>query len=206
MDLKTTTRPRRRKAEFTLLRQFVKAPPSGRPLEVANVGPGLAVRYFGRLAASDFPGGDLFRRIESGIRRIPLPDAFYENYETAELVAALGDIPFNLTLIDINPRVVRVVARNMSGHHVDHVLVDLGEERSARLAPYRSKFDLVVAFAVVGRVKEKGRDAARDNIRSLIRPGGLLVANQDLVTEEFSRLGEHKGVYRKAMSASSGSA
>jgi SAM-dependent methyltransferase len=205
IDLKTTTRPRRHAGEFRELRRFLAAPSSGRPLEVANVGPGLAVRYFGRLSAADIPGWDFFRRIESGIRRIPMPDAFYENYETAELIAALGDVPFNLTLVDINPRVVRVVERNTPGRKVDHVLVDLGEARSVRLAPYRGKFDVVVAFAVIGRVKDRLRENARDNVRSLLRPGGILVSGGDIVTEDFTPLSAEHGLFRRALPVGQGS-
>ncbi len=206
MDLKTTTRPRRHTGQFDALRRFLSPPSSGRPLEVANVGPGLAVRYFGRLSAADVPGWDIFRRIESGIRRIPMPDAFYENYETAELTAALGDLPFNLTLVDINPRVVRVVERGARGRKVDHVLVDLGEERSVRLAPYRGKFDVVVAFAVIGRVKDRLRENARDNVRSLLRPGGILVSGGDITTDDFIPLSEEHGLFRRALTARPGSA
>ncbi len=184
------------------LRRFANSsrrPSSGRPLEVANVGPGLAVKYLGRLAATDVPGWDFFRRIESGVRRVPMPDAFYENYETAELVAALGDMPFRLTLVDINPRVVRVVGNAMRGHTVDHVLADLGEERSVKLAPYRGKFDLVVAFAVVGRVKDRVRENARENVRSLVRPGGLLLGSGDLPGNDFVQVSPDSSFFRKPL-------
>ncbi len=201
MDLKTTTRPRRRANVFAALRSFVQAPPSGRPLEVANVGPGLAVKYLGRLAASDVPGWDLFRRFESGVRRVPMPDAFYESYETKELVAALGDLPFRLTLVDINPRVLRVVAHGLGRPDVQTVMADLGEERAVRLAPYRGKFDLVVAFAVVGRVKERIRENARDNVRSLVRPGGLLLSAGDLANSDFAAISADIGLHRRVLSA-----
>lgn len=202
MDLKTTTRPRRHRAEFDALRRVVAAPPSGRALEVANVGSGLAVKYFGRLSTEDVFGWDIFRHIDSGVRRIPMPDAFYENYETAEIVAALGDIPFRLTLIDIQPRVARVVARTMRGRSVDYVVADLGEERSVRLAPYRGKFDVVVAFAIAGRVKDKARDNARDNVRSLLRPGGIFVGGGDIAIGGFTPLAEGGGIFRKTMAGS----
>ncbi|MEJ0013501.1 MAG: class I SAM-dependent methyltransferase [Bauldia sp.] len=197
MDLKTTTSPRRRANIFNTLQRFVEAPSSGRPLEVANVGPGLAVKYLGRLSAIDMPGWDFFRRIEAGVRRVPMPDAFYENYETMELVAALRNIPFRLTLIDINPRVVRVAAQGVRGHKVDTVVADLGEERSVRLAPYRGKFDLVVAFAVVGRVRDRLRENARDNVGRLVRPGGLLLGT-DTGGSEFTLVAPDSAFYRKA--------
>jgi SAM-dependent methyltransferase len=200
MDLKTTTSPRRRAQVFANLRGVVQAPPSGRPLEVANVGPGLAVKYLGRLAAMDRPGWDLFRRLESGVRRVPMPDAFYENYESIELAAALGTMPFRLTLIDINPRVLRVAAQGVSGHKVETVAADLGEERSVRLAPYRGKFDLVVAFAVIGRVRERLRQNARDNVASLVRPGGLLLGGE-IGGVDFAPVAPGSSFYRKAISA-----
>jgi hypothetical protein len=201
MDLKTTTRPKRSTAEFEALRRIVKAPSSGRPLEVANIGPGLAVRYFGRLTATSIPGWQVFRRLESGLRRIPMPDFAYENYETSELIAALGDIPFNLTVIDINPRVARVVTGNTRRHSVQAVLADLGEERSVRLAPYRGKFDVIVAIAVIGRVKQKAQENARDNVRSLLRPGGILVGGSDVAEGAFARVAEGENLFLKPLSS-----
>ena len=109
MDLKTTTRPRRSVAAFHVLRSLLRQPPGGHPLEILNVGPGLAVKYLGRLSAEAVPGWDFFRRIEAGVRRVPMPDGFFESYETGELLTALAGLPVRLTVTDINPRVVRVV-------------------------------------------------------------------------------------------------
>lgn len=165
MDLKTTTRPNRHTAQFREVRALLAPPADGRPLEVANIGPGLAVKYFGRLAEETVPGWDIVKRIESGIRRIPMPDACFENYETHELVRMLEGLPFRLTVIDINPKVVRIVARSMPDRSVETVVADLGAERPASLLPLYGKFDLVVAFTVIGRVKTRLFENARQHHR-----------------------------------------
>ena len=178
MDLKTTTRPRRNVSLFPRIVPFLPPRPAGEPLRVAEVGPGLAVKYLGRLTASDRPLWDFFRRLESGVRRLPMPDVFFENYETRELIEALAGIPFELTLIDINPKVVRVVRRNLPQHPIQGVLANLGERHPAVLAPLAGTFDLVVALAVAGRVSGAS-DIAAANIASLARPGGILIGDGD---------------------------
>ena len=192
MDLKTTTRPNRHTAYFLALRPLLAPPPDGRPLEVAEIGPGLAVKYFGRLAEETVPGWDIVKRIESGIRRIPMPDVCFETYEPHELVRGLEGLPFRRTVIDINPKVVRIAAKSMPDRAVATVVANLGEERPASLQPLKGKFDLVVAFAVMARVKEAVRGNAERNIGCLIRPGGFLLS--DWPAEGCVALPERHGV------------
>lgn len=187
MDLKTTTRPKRRSAQFRQIRDLVLPPPDGRALEVAEVGPGLAVRYLGRLAEEGLPGWDLVKRLESGVRRIPMPDACFENYETLELKRALGGIPSSLTVIDVNPRVVRIIARRQAG--VVPIVADLAIWKPGALVPLFARFDLVVAFAVLGRVPSGSKDVARANIGALVKPDGVLLMDDDPGAEFMSITG-----------------
>ena len=204
VDPKTSTWPRRHVQAFADIRPLLAPPADGRPLEVADVGPGLAVKHLGRLAARTTLLQDIFRRIETGVRRVPMPDAFYENYETHELVEALVGLPFRLTLIDINPRVVRVVRGSLEeGHAVEGVIADLGVENPPALTPLRGTFDLVVAFAVVARIPRPLADTALGNIRSLVKPGGLLVGSAAFAAPDCVRIADGQNVFRKVAPAGS---
>jgi hypothetical protein len=180
MDLKTTTRPNRHTTQFQTARSLLEAARLERPIDVLEVGPGLAVKFLGRLTDERNPGWDLVKRIESGIRRIPMPDVCYENYETRELLEALRGFPIRLTILDVNARVLRIVKGMHSDVPIETVVADLGVRGSAALADHYGRFDLVVAQAVLGRVRRTVRDIARDNLVSLARPGGLLLVDGDL--------------------------
>src|SRR3990172_9163123 len=140
MDLKTTTRPNRH-ARFLFLRSLLGTGPDAGPIEVMNVGPGLAVKYLGRLAAQNILARDIFRWIETGVRRVPMPDAFFESYETGELLQTLEALPIRLTILDVNPRVLRIVRKTHAHLPIEAVVADLGEERPASLIPLYGRFD-----------------------------------------------------------------
>ncbi len=198
MDLKTTTRPRRRTENFRHLRDLLPPRrPGDPPLTVANVGPGLAIKFFGRLSAADIPLWEVFRRIETGLRRIPMPDAFYENYEAHELVAALDGVPFQLTLLDINPKVLRVAGRSLAAIAPRTVAVDLGKAAPPALRPLVGTFDVVVAFAVIARIPRHLAAPAAQNIRSLLKPGGILLGGEELLSPEWERVEGVKGFFRR---------
>jgi len=196
MDLKTTTRPRRNVSIFGRIVPFLPPRPPGQPLRVAEVGPGLAVKYLGRLTASDQPLWDFFRRLESGLRRLPMPDVFFENYETREIIEALAGIPFELTLVDINPKVVRVVRRNLPQHPIRSALANLGEPHPAALAPLVGTFDLVVALAVAGRVRGAS-DTAAANIAGLAGPGGIVIGDGDFSGAAWAPVGDGVPAFRR---------
>jgi hypothetical protein len=199
LQLKTTTRPNRHVAELRAARSLLSAPADGRPLEIADVGPGLAVKYLGRLADQRVPVWNLVKRIESAIRRIPMPDGCYENYEAHELVRALDGLRFNLTVIDVNPKVVRVIAKEMANRNVSPVVADLGIEDPPSLAPLRGKFDLVVAMTVIGRVKSRLEYTANLNIAGLVRLGGVLLASGDFTDTECAPIEGAARLYRRRL-------
>jgi SAM-dependent methyltransferase len=126
-----------------------------------------------------------------------MPDAWYENYEAHELVQALAGLPLNLTVIDINPKVVRVIAKDMPDRKVTTAVADLGVDRPASLQPLRGKFDLVVALTVIGRMPERLFGNAYANIVSLVKPGGLLLATGDFPKTECEPVPGLSGFYRR---------
>ena len=184
MDLKTSTYPRRHQRAFAALRTLIDQDSDGRVLKVANIGPGLAVKHLGRLAGRRSLVADIVRRIETGIRRLPMPDPCFENYETRELAAALNGLTFDLTVIDVNPRVVRIVQRSLGDRPVAGIVADLRAPSPPQLQPMAGAFDVVVAFAVVSRTGQ-GRGNAIDNIRGLVRPGGFLVGSGEFASGDY---------------------
>lgn len=171
MDLATTTYAGRHR---DLLERLAALAPAGR-IRVLEAGPGLAVRGLGRLAARGTPGRLLFKSIETLVRRLPLPNAAYENYETEDLLAAFGRDRVNLTLLDINPRSLAVIEANLAPFPVTAVTADLADAALTRRPELARPFDIVIALATIGRIPVERRAAAADNLVRLARPGGLVV-------------------------------
>jgi len=200
MDLKTSTWPRRHAEQLAQLHRLLPES-ADRPLAVANVGPGLAVRYLGRIANRNTVVGDLVRRFETAVRRLPMPDACFENYEATELAAALDGRRFHLTAIDINPRVVRIVVKALAPNAAG-VVADLGVANSPVLLQLRERFDVVFSFAMVARVRSAFADNARDNVRSLVRPGGLLVGGGEFGAGDIAPVEGIEHFFRRREAAS----
>ncbi|MCW5715100.1 MAG: class I SAM-dependent methyltransferase [Bauldia sp.] len=170
MDLGTTTYAGRHRR---LLEGLAALAPAG-PLRVLEVGPGLAVRGLGRLASRGVPGRAVFKGLETLVRRLPLPDGAYENYETEDLLAAFGRGRVDLTLLDINPRSLAVIAANLAPLRVTTVNADLADAALPRRPELAGRFDVIVALSTIGRIPEERRQAAADNLVRLARPGGLV--------------------------------
>ena len=197
MDLKTTTLPARHTELFRQARSLLAAGHGKAPLHVLEAGPGLAVKYLGRLSARSVPANDIFKRIETGVRRVPWPDAFYESYEPGDLLRALDGLPVRLTVLDVNPRVLRVISRLPLQQPVKTVRADLSQAEPESLKPLYGTFDLVVAMAVIGRVKWHGRDNARTNLRRLARLGGIILGEVDSPARDHAVIPGHPLFYRK---------
>ena len=190
MELKTTTFPQRNFAGFREARRLLELAP-GQTITVLQAGPGLAVRFLGRL-------GGAWRLLERVVRRLPLPDSFFESYETADLLGAFDGIDVRLTIVDVNPRPLNVIAGQLRSADLRTIIVDLGAPLSPQLAPLAGTFDMVVAMAVVGRISPKERrQRAAANLAMLARQGGLIFANQG----DFSSSGcvlVGPAIYRKS--------
>lgn len=178
MDLKTTTYAGRHRG---LLANLAAIAPDG-PLRILEVGPGLAVRGLGRLAARGVPGRSVFKGIETLVRRLPLPDGAYENYETEDLLAAFGHQRVDLTILDINPRSLAVIAGNLAPLKVATVTADLSDPALGRRHDLAGSFDVIIALATIGRIPPERRAAAALNLVLMTRPGGLVAEDTGLVS------------------------
>ncbi len=188
MDLRTTTRPNRNIDLFRTARTLLSAGDRERPIAIIEVGPGLAVKHLGRLADQKYPLWDFVRRIESGIRRIPMPDGCYESYETRELCASLSGLQIRVTILDINPRVVRIVKAINADLPIEPVVADLGAEVPTGFSAFVGRYDLVVANAVLVRIPVSRRETARRNLLSLAAPHGLVLTEVDDCPAGFERV------------------
>ncbi|MGV8838681.1 MAG: hypothetical protein ACWA6X_00090 [Bauldia sp.] len=195
MQLQTTTYAGRHKR---LLAQIASLAPPGR-LRILECGPGLAVRGLGRLSSRGVPGRPLFKGIETLVRRLPLPDGAYENYETGELLDAFGRDRVHLTLLDVNPRSLTVISANLAPYRVATVTADLADPATPLRPDLADGFDVVIALATVGRIPDDRRDSAAQNLLRLTRPGCIVVEDTGRIgrSSEATTVGiEH--VFRKA--------
>ncbi|MCC6735303.1 MAG: class I SAM-dependent methyltransferase [Bauldia sp.] len=195
MDLRTTTYAGRHRH---LLERLAALAPKG-PLRILECGPGLAVRGLGRLSSRGVPGRPLFKGIETLVRRLPLPDGAYENYETGELLAAFGRDRVDLTLLDINPRSLAVISANLAPYRVRTVIADLADPATPLRRELEGGFDVVLALATIGRIPEPRRDAAAENLLRLTRPGGLVVEDTGRIARsDAASATEAEFVFRRA--------
>ena len=194
MDLKTTTFVGRNIALLHAAAEMV--PPAGR-LRILEVGPGLAVRRLGRLSAPGRPFRRTFKGIETLARRLPLPDRWYENYESGEIIEAFGRDRVDLTILDINPRSLAVIKEQLAPFPVTTLVANLAviDPDAANLA---GRFDIVIALATLGRIQPVPRPRAAAALIACAKRGGLIVENE-FVLGTFGPVErtKHPHIYRR---------
>ena len=194
MDLKTTTFVGR---NVGLLQTVADMAPKATRLRVLEVGPGLAVRQLGRLASPGRPFRTMFKGIETLTRRLPLPDRWYENYESGEIIATFGRARIELTVLDINPRSLAVIREQLTPFPVATIVADLAAMDPGEIG-LAGKFDVVIALAMLGRIQPAPRPTAAANLIACARPGGLVVENGfDLTAFAAVERTSHPHVYRR---------
>lgn len=195
MDLRTTTFPGR---NLSLLAEARRLAPRAEPLRILEVGPGLAVRGFGRRTAKGTVFSGLFRRAEMVLRRLPLPDAWFENYETEEIIEAFAPTVIDLTIADINQRTLAIIARNLGGQPISTLVLDLTEEDAARRQGLAGRFDVVIALSTIGRIDRARRNAAAKTLIETAKPGGIIVENgHNLTTVGGVEITGFDSIYRR---------
>jgi hypothetical protein len=202
LDFKTTTRPFRNAEALRQASALLADRPTSAPLHILEVGPGLAVKGLGRMLTPATPARRILRAAETFLRRVPMPDRFFENYETLELLQIFAAWPVRLTVIDINPRVLRIIAANLSDVALETRTADLSQADNPTLAAFRGKFDVTVAFSILSRIPTAARDIAVAHLRNVTRPGGLVLANDhDVSAADCRRLADSPVIYRKLVTA-----
>lgn len=198
MELQTTTH--RGRSVGTLRAAAALVETGDRPVRVLQVGPGLAVRYLGRLTGEGTRGRAFFKGLEALVRRLPLPDALYENYESGEIADVFAPRRIELTVVDINPKSLGVVAADLRpfGIAVTPVVGDVTEGGLVERLGLAGRFDAVVALNMVLRVREELKDRAAANLVAAAAPGGIVVENS-LAQERLAGLETttYRAVYRK---------
>ena len=173
-----------------------------RAVRVLQVGPGLAVRYLGRFTGNGVIGRPIFKGLEALLRRLPMPDALYENYESTEIIEVFGNRAVELTVFDINPKSLKVVAANLTpfGIKVEPVTGDITETGLIDRLKLADRYDVVVALNMVLRVADHLKENAAGNLIAAAAPGGLVVENS-LAQHRLEGLQstDYTAVYRKSV-------
>jgi hypothetical protein len=188
MRHKTTTRPRRNTRSITALAEHFQSNNITR-ITLLDVGPGMAVKYIGRLSAIQHPF-DVFRRFEVGLRAIlPLPVSAYESYEPNEILQIFEEhmgIQVEISLLDIDVTVLAVAWNQLGVRARSLIPADISVFPNESLIEYAGRFDVVIAQTVLSRIKTaQGRFNAARNLVSLSRPGGILTCS----SEEMAKAG-----------------
>lgn len=177
MELRTTTYQGRHVALLERAASLVARPP-GRGLRIVEAGPGLAVKHLGRMARLGSPLRPVAKGIETLVRRLPLPDSWLENYETAEIIAAFGS-DARVTVVDINPRTVAILGRRFASRGVTGVNADLASPDFLATAGLTLPYDVAIALSTLGRIPPERQAAAARNLAAAVAPGGLVL--EDMV-------------------------
>ncbi len=193
---KTTTWPDRHKAVIDDVRALIAARSPAEPIAVLDVGLGMAIKIIGRQNA--LGSYYLVKRFETAIRRLPLPDYFYENFEAQEIADAFSGLPFRMTLADINPKLLRLTAAQI-GDAVEAVVAgDLTIPENPAFESLRGRFDAVFCFATIGRLgNPQNRAAGMANVASFLKPGGLLATDDPERSIVLAPVAGHRMVYSR---------
>lgn len=198
MSLQTTTHLGRNIPTLRAAASLVEV--SGRPVRALQVGPGLAVRYLGRMTGEGASFRMFFKGLEALVRRLSLPNALYENYESAEIVDVFGARPLHLTVIDITPKSLAVVASTIRplGVEVTPILGDISDPELIQRRGLGEAFDIVIALNMVLRLPDHLKQNAAENLVRATAPGGIMVENS-LAESRFRGLQStsYSSIYRR---------
>jgi len=167
----STSWPSRNRAHFRQLDDILRQNGGADPVEILLIGPGAVTRMMRPLLNdADRPGGrtrkligDLARYADQLVRRVPgLPLVSLEAVEIQQVLTT----PHVLTVLDVSPRVLAAVARDLP--HARVLLHDLES------GPIPARADVIVAFNVLSRIAE-GRRAASHLLAGLSSRGLLLI-------------------------------
>ena len=194
---KTTTHPNRNypfiKAAQGLL---ASEKPSGQ-LKILQVGCGMALKYFGRL--NGLGKHRIFKRVETGLRRIPLPEFAYENYETVEIVEIFNSMEFALDVIDINSKALSVVSRTIKRPDFRAFEADITRPSAPVFADMVGAYDAVICFFTVSRTgSAENVKIAQETVFSFVKPGGLFIGDHRHDNPQFTPVPDLKYVLRRA--------
>lgn len=193
---KTTTWPERHKPVIVAVRAMMAARNPAQPVSVLDVGLGMAIKTIGR--QNGIGRHQLVKRIESAVRRLPLPDFFYENFEAQEIADAFTGLPFRMTLADINPKLLRVTAAQLGGIVENTVAADLTIPENPAFEALRGRFDAVFCFATIGRLgNQQNRAAGMANVASFLKPGGLLATDDPERSIVLAPVAGHQMIYMR---------
>lgn len=197
MDVKTTTYPARNVALLKAAADSMRQ----RPIAIVEVGPGMVLKGLGtRFRPRQFLWPAV-KVLETLLRRVPFPDSWYDSYETSEILGVFdpgGSDRVTVTVVDINPKPLRVIRRKLGAAAVACRNLDIaGNEIGADL---KGAFDVAIAFAAIERVPVNRQGLAAGNLVGMLKVGGLLATSATQLIDaggyEMESIGTN-GLYRK---------
>ncbi|MFQ5439177.1 MAG: hypothetical protein ACE5DK_10170 [Paracoccaceae bacterium] len=194
LDVKTTTFVNRNLKLFQFVADQVLDPAS-RGLRVLEIGPGMAVRGMGRY--NHFGKWRPVKRLETAIRRLPLPLGCYENYETEEILGVFSRFSPRLTVADISRKSLDVIRRNIENGLEETVELDLTDNGSDALNGLQHRFDLVICLATIVRIPQDLKPRAIRNLAGFCAPGAVVITEQDMTAEGLKPITGHARAFRK---------
>lgn len=193
LDVKTTTFVNRHTQAFTTANDLLPADKQG--ISILQVGPGMAVKGVGRF--NHLGKWQIIKRLETALRRLPLPISFYENFETREILDIFAKHSPQMTVGDISPKSLNSIKYNYGDEIANTIQLDLGQDLAPGGVSSIGQFDVVICLVTVNRVPRPLWEQARNNIGNFTRPGGILITDQNMTSQGFVTSVEHRHVRRK---------
>lgn len=165
MELKSTTHKNR---NIPLLGVLADIFPKAQMLDVLEIGPGAAVKFIGRYTGFDAPFRRILKPLETALRRLPLPQSAFENYESVELFNAIANIN-SLTISDMNPRVVKIARAGLPA-----TANVIGKQVDITTQSFDSVYDVIVCLNVISRTALTDQPQAAKTVFAALAPQGVL--------------------------------
>lgn len=170
MKLNTTTHQERNP---DVLKAFVASVPPNPT--ILQVGAGVSARGFGRITQKGTWTRPFSKPLETLLRKLPLPDIFFENYESKELLDLLiqRETQFDLIVCDINPRALRIIQQSIG---VTPFPVSFKTQDITQWQP-ENQYDGAVCINVFCRIAAEKRNQSVANIVSSLPVNGVLAVD-----------------------------
>ncbi len=164
--------------EFVLERVSNKINPI-ETIDVLQIGPGVVHKNLEKVIRLRKKRGvsvEVLKRFESVVRKLPLSEKHYNNFETGEIfeLAERFHQKINLTVMDISSRVLEITNFLYHANDPDLILRDI----SKPVITYRNKYDVVLCMNVLVHVRNPFMlEHAEKNIKAQVKNGGYLISN-----------------------------
>ncbi|MEE9375353.1 MAG: hypothetical protein V3V04_03345 [Rhizobiaceae bacterium] len=194
LDVKTTTYPERNTNRFDNAKELLRQA-NVKEINILQVGPGMALKGVGRL--NNLGKLRLIKRLETGLRRLPLPVSFYETYEPHEVISTFSEFLASITVADISQKSLDVVERTVSHKNLTVTQLDLTSKNSDDFEHLKNKFDLIICVNTIIRTgSQANRTIARQNLHSFAKDKSMIISESDFSEFGFE-MSQHNWIWTR---------